>query len=102
MRLNHSIFGLSIKSRRGLCVVDILVPGMMSDHVLSSSLIPLLIYVWFFSLHKSLKVKTHVNAWSLLVFINVIQNIYFFFIVILFIIIYQILPIIRLPSWRPS
>lgn len=48
MLLNHSIFGLSIKSCRGLCVVDILVPGMMSDHVLSSSLIPLFIYVWFF------------------------------------------------------
>lgn len=58
----HSIFGLSIKSRRGLCVVDILVPGMMSDHVLSSSFIPLLIHVFgvFLTLNETLKVKIYV------------------------------------------
>lgn len=48
MGLNHSIVSLSIKSSRGLCVVDILVPGMMCDYVLSSLLIPLLIYVFGF------------------------------------------------------
>lgn len=69
MCLHRSNFGISIKSRRGLCVVDILIPGMMSDHVLSSSLIPLLIYVFyfFFILLETIQVELKFNAWSLLV-----------------------------------